>query len=66
MGDMAGMNMGGPKNTIPMMTGQGPYGDVGMGGMFTVLKVRSGITSYADPGDFKPPEGTVAKRVEAP
>lgn len=27
-------------NTIPMMTGEGPFGSVEMGGMFSVLKVR--------------------------
>jgi len=31
-----------------------------MGGMFTVLKIREGITSYEDPGWYKHPEGTVA------
>ncbi len=61
MGNM--MEMGRPKNTLPMMTGQGPFGPVEMGGMFTVLKVRAGITSYADPGWFSHPAGTVAKEV---
>jgi manganese oxidase len=28
--------------------------------MFTVLKVRDGITDYSDPGWFKHPAGTVA------
>ena len=60
MGEMAEMNMGGPKNTIPMMTGTGPFGPIAMGGMFTILKVREGITNYEDPGWFKQPDGTVA------
>jgi FtsP/CotA-like multicopper oxidase with cupredoxin domain len=64
MGNM--MEMGRPKNTLPMMSGDGPFGPVEMGGMFTILKVRSGITSYADPGWYKNPEGTVARKVEAP
>ena len=64
MGNM--MEMGRPKNTLPMMTGDGPFGPVEMGGMFTVLKVRAGITSYADPGWYRHPEGTVARKVEAP
>lgn len=34
-----------------------------LGGMFTVLKVRAGITTYADPGWFKHPPGTVARKV---
>jgi FtsP/CotA-like multicopper oxidase with cupredoxin domain len=64
MGNMH--EMGRPKNTLPMMTGTGPFGPVEMGGMFTVLKVREGITSYADPGWYKNPAGTVARKVEAP
>jgi hypothetical protein len=31
MADMAEMEMPLPDNTIPMMTGQGPYGSVEMG-----------------------------------
>lgn len=61
MGGM--MDMGRPKNTLPMMTGQGPFGDIEMGGMFTVLKVRDGISSYEDPGWYKHPEGTVARKI---
>ena len=61
MGGM--MDMGRPKNTLPMMTGTGPFGPIEMGGMFTVLKVREGLTSYDDPGWYKHPEGTVAKKV---
>jgi len=34
-----------------------------MGGMFTVVKVREGITTYADPGPYKNPPGTVAHKV---
>jgi FtsP/CotA-like multicopper oxidase with cupredoxin domain len=62
MGGM--MDMGRPKNTLPMMTGKGPFGDIEMGGMFTVLKVRDGLTSYDDPGWYKHPEGTVARKVK--
>ena len=51
------------ENTLPMSTGTGPFGAIEMGGMFTVLKVREGITSYDDPGWYKHPEGTVAKKV---
>lgn len=61
MGNM--MDMGRPKNTLPMMTGTGPFGPIEMGGMFTVLKVREGITTYEDPGWYKHPEGTVARKV---
>ncbi|MBV0881279.1 copper oxidase [Noviherbaspirillum sp. L7-7A] len=40
MHEMASMRMPMPDNTLPMMSGQGPYGPIGMGGMFTLLKVR--------------------------
>ena len=55
--------MQGPPNTIPMMMGTGPFGPIEMGGMFTVLKVRDGITSYEDPGWYAHPPGTVARRL---
>ncbi|MBK8270062.1 MAG: copper oxidase [Planctomycetes bacterium] len=57
------MQMAGPKNTLPMMTGKGQFGNIEMGGMFTVLKVRDGITSYEDPGWYAFPAGSVARRV---
>jgi manganese oxidase len=63
MGEMSEMNMGGPKNWVPMMAGEGPYGPMEMGGMFTVVKIRPGITSYEDPGWYKPPAGTLAYKV---
>lgn len=50
----------GPKNTLPMMMGKGPFGNIEMGGMFTVVKIRAGIDSYADPGWYKHPKGTIA------
>jgi cobalt-zinc-cadmium efflux system outer membrane protein len=61
MGDM--MEMGRPKNTLPMMSGAGPFGPIAMGGMFTVLKVREGLTSYEDPGWYKQPPGTGARKL---
>jgi hypothetical protein len=62
MSEMAGM-MQGPKNTLPMMTGTGQFGPIDMGGMFTILKVRDGITSYDDPGWYRNPPGTVASPI---
>ncbi len=61
-GSMGGMEMPLPENTLPMMTGEGPFGGVEMGGMFTVLKVRQNQRrgDYTDPGWFKHPAGTVA------
>jgi len=59
-----GEHMPGLPNTLPMMTGTGPFGPVEMGGMFTVLKIREGITSYEDPGWYEYPPGTVSWRVD--
>ena len=61
MGNM--MDMGRPKNTLPMMAGQGPFGPIEMGGMFTVLKVRATLDSYADPGWYTYPPGSAARKV---
>ncbi len=60
-------HMAGPENTMPMMGGIGPFGNLEMGGMFTVVKVRDRVPAdYADPGWYQHPAGTVARRVEAP
>jgi FtsP/CotA-like multicopper oxidase with cupredoxin domain len=61
-GSMGDMEMALPENTLPMMTGQGPFGGVEMGGMFTVVKVRKDQKhgDYKDPGWYKHPAGTVA------
>jgi FtsP/CotA-like multicopper oxidase with cupredoxin domain len=66
MTEMNDMGMPGPKNTLPMMAGNGPFGSMEMGGMFTVVKIRGNLTSYADPGWYKAPEGTLAKKVPTP
>jgi len=62
MKDMTEMEMPLPDNTAPMMAGQGPFGAVGMGGMFSVLKVRKDQPrgDYSDPGWYAHPPGTVA------
>ena len=62
MADMGEMEMPIPDNTLPMMSGTGPYGPVEMGGMFTTLKVRKTQKpgDYRDPGWFKQPAGTRA------
>jgi hypothetical protein len=59
---MDGMQMPRPENTLPMMTGDGPFGGLDMGGMFTVVKVREGLArnDYKDPGWYKHPPGSVA------
>ena len=62
MGDM--MHMGTPRNSLFMGGGDGPFGEIFMGGMFTVLKVREGLASYdEDPGWYQHPAGTVASPV---
>jgi len=55
----------GPANTIPMMTGVGPFGPLEMGGMFTVVKVRDTLApgDFRDPGWYRNPRGSVASRV---
>ncbi|MDE1170659.1 MAG: copper oxidase [Verrucomicrobium sp.] len=63
MAEMAEMGMPGPANTLPMMAGEGPFGPIQMGGMFTLLKVRENLESYADPGWYAHPPGTVARKV---
>ena len=62
MNDMTEMEMPLPDNTAAMMTGTGPFGAVGMGGMFSVLKVRKDQIpgDYADPGWYPHPPGEVA------
>ncbi len=66
MADMGEMIMPLPSNTLPMMTGEGQFGPIEMGGMFTVLKVRDNQKAgdYSDPGWYDYPEGTVAYEVE--
>ena len=63
MADMGEMQMPLPDNTVPMMTGRGPFGGIEMGGMFTTVKVRREQKpgDYSDPGWFRHPPGTVAQ-----
>ena len=59
--------MRGPVNTLPMMMGKGPFGDIEMGGMFTVIKVRDDLAAgdYRDPGWYRHPPGERARRIVA-
>jgi FtsP/CotA-like multicopper oxidase with cupredoxin domain len=63
-GTMADMTMAMPlpANTLPMMAGTGPYGNIDMGGMFTVVKIRTDLApdDYRDPGWYQAPKGTTA------
>jgi hypothetical protein len=62
MADMGAMEMPLPDNTLPMMTGNGPFGPLEMGGMFSTLKVRKDQKTgdYSDPGAYAQPMGTQA------
>jgi FtsP/CotA-like multicopper oxidase with cupredoxin domain len=67
MHEMAEMDMALPDNTLPMMTGTGPFGAIGMGGMFSTVKVRKDQPAahhpdgHKDPGWFRHPPGSVAR-----
>jgi manganese oxidase len=65
-GSMGGMEMPLPDNTLPMMSGEGQFGQIEMGGMFTTVKIREGLarTEYRDPGNYIHPAGTVAHEVQ--
>jgi FtsP/CotA-like multicopper oxidase with cupredoxin domain len=60
MEDMSGMPMPVPKNSLPMGAAPGPFGDIGMGGMFTIVKVREKLEEGGDPGWYVNPRGTQA------
>ena len=61
MGAMSQMRMRMPKNSIPMMGGEGPFASIDMGGMFTVLKVRARPDREDGTGWYQHPKGTVAE-----
>ena len=67
MGEMFEMQpmMAGPRNSIAMRGGEGPYGTIDMGGMFTVLKIRESPDYSRDPGWYEQPRGTSAYRVDS-
>jgi len=55
----------GPDNTLPMMMGRGPFGNLEMGGMFTIIKVRDDLRQgdFSDPGWYNSAAGPNAHRV---
>ena len=57
----------GPENTLAMMAGKGPHGNIEMGGMFTTVKVRADLKpgDYSDPGWYDAPKGTIAARISS-
>lgn len=58
-----GFEMKYPSNLSPIGS-PGPFGVIEMGGMFTIFKVRDNLTSYADPGWYQHPPGTVAESID--
>ncbi|GIX06027.1 MAG: exported copper oxidase [Candidatus Poribacteria bacterium] len=50
-----------PENSIPMLSAEGPFSYMTMGGMATVVKVRERLEGDRDPGWYRHPEGTVAR-----
>jgi len=54
-----------PENTLPMGAGKGLYGNLEMGGMFTLLKVRDHLRNYDDPGFYQAPAGTMPRCVSS-
>ena len=64
MHEMVEMNMEGPINTLPMMGGEGPFGKVAMGGMFTIFKVRNFLPDGVDPEWYSNPPGTISRLVD--
>jgi manganese oxidase len=57
------MHMQGPPNYLKMGS-PGQFGLIELSGMFTVLKVREGMTNYLDPGWYQNPPGTIAWQVD--
>ncbi len=69
MTGMSDMGMAMPPNSIPMLGGTGPGGEITMGGMFTIFKVRESLPNpnpnsnsnrNEDPGWYSPPHSTQA------
>jgi hypothetical protein len=60
MSGMDEMGMNKPRNSLAMVGAPGKYDYIGMGGMFTIIKVRENLTTYDDPGWYEAPPGTLA------
>ena len=63
MGDM--MMMRTPRNSISMLGGKGPFDQIDMGGMFSIVKVRKQLTDATAAAWFEHPKGTVADEASA-
>jgi FtsP/CotA-like multicopper oxidase with cupredoxin domain len=62
MGDMAGMRMQQPPNSIAMKGLHGQFGPSVLGGMASVLKVRESLKGDQDPGWYSFPDGQHVRR----
>jgi hypothetical protein len=60
MHDVTKSDMPLPANCIPMLGFKGQFGQTVLGGMANILRVRENLDSYADPGPYEFPKGTVA------
>ena len=65
MANMAEMGHTMPDNSIPMKGGPGPFGNIDMGGMFTLVKIRETLKGDTDPGPYEHPKGTLARVADA-
>jgi hypothetical protein len=63
MGEM--MTMGRPRNAISMLGGKGPFDQIDMGGMFTIVKARTRLTAETANAWFDHPKNTVADEASA-
>ncbi|KIH78186.1 multicopper oxidase [Geoalkalibacter ferrihydriticus DSM 17813] len=63
MGGMGTMDMPVPRNSIPMLGGEGPFGHIDMGGMFTIVKVHPTLPGADD--WYEQPPGTLADKADA-
>jgi hypothetical protein len=59
------MMMGRPRNSISMLGGKGPFDQIDMGGMFTIVKVRKHLTAESANSWYEHPKGTVADEATA-
>jgi hypothetical protein len=66
MHDMAEMGLPSADNALPMLIGTGPFGAIGMGGMFSVVKVRNNVKAgdFTDPGWYPHPTSTLASEYQ--
>ena len=60
MHDMTKTGMPTPKNSIPMLGYDGPFGQTVFGGMANILRVRKETDNYKDPGPYPFPRGSIA------